>query len=97
MEQVILTCDASMDNFDVEHKLTELTLVLSDKFLYLIKNPNSMSPNVQRLSITQIVTPNQRHHDPTLVTITIRMSSQVIKKIIYIYYIMLGPKLIYYF
>jgi len=85
MERVLLTCDASMDNFDDKQKFSEFTLVLTDRFLYLIKDPNSMLPNVLHLSITQIVTPSQRHHDPSLITITIRMSAQVIKKM-YIYY-----------
>lgn len=79
MEQVLLTCDASMDNIDHEQKFSEFTLVLTDRFLYLIKDPNSMLPNVLRLPITQIVTPSERHYDPSLITITIRMSAQVIK------------------
>lgn len=79
MEQVLLTCDASMDSFDHEQKLSEFTLVLTDRYLYLIKDPNSILPNVQRLPIIQIVTPGERHHDPTLVTLIIRMSAQVIK------------------
>lgn len=77
MEHAILTCDASMDDFENEQKFSELTLVLTDKFLYLIKNPNSMLPNVLRLPIIQIVTPAQRHSDPSLITITICMSAQV--------------------
>lgn len=80
---MLLACDASVDDFDHEQKFTELTLVLTDRFLYLIRNPNSTMPNVQRLPINQIVTPNQRHHDPSLITITIRMSPQVIKKLIF--------------
>lgn len=79
IEQVLLTCDATMDNFEQEQKLSELTLVLTDRFLYLIKDPNLMLPNVLRLPITHIVTPSQRHHDPSLITITIRMSAQVTK------------------
>jgi len=75
----MLICDASVDDFDHEQKFLELTLVLTDRFLYLIKNPNSIMPNVLRLPINQIVTPNQRHHDPSLITITICMSAQVIK------------------
>lgn len=67
-----------MDNFDYEQKFSELTLVLTDKFLYLIKDPNSMLPNVLQLPITKIVTPSKRHLDPSLITITIRMSAQVI-------------------
>lgn len=78
MEQVLLTCDASIDNFDDEPKFMELTLVLTDRFLYLIKDPNSILPNVLRLPISQIVTPNRRHPDPSLITLTIRMSAQVI-------------------
>lgn len=74
-----MTCDASMDNFDHEQKYSEFTLVLTNRFLYLIKDPNSASPNVLRLPISQIVTPSQRHHDPSLITITIRMSAQVIQ------------------
>ncbi|XP_025418587.1 vacuolar protein sorting-associated protein 13B-like [Sipha flava] len=76
IERVLLTCDATMDNFELEQKLSELTLVLTDRFLYLIKDPNLMLPNVLRLPITQIVTPSQQHHDPSLITITIRMSAQ---------------------
>jgi len=79
-EQVLLTCDATMDNLDQELKLSELTLVLTDRFLYLIKDPNCMMPNVLRLPIAQIVTPSLRHHDPSLITITICMTAQVITK-----------------
>lgn len=83
MEQILLTCDASADDFDQEQKFSELTMVLSDRFLYLIKDPNSMLPNVLRLPLAQIVTPSHRHHDPSLVTITIRMSAQVMIKLTY--------------
>lgn len=79
VEQVLLTCDATVDNFEQEQKLSELTLVLTDRFLYLIKDPKLMLPNILRLPITQIVTPSQRHNDPSLITITIRMSAQVTK------------------
>lgn len=82
-EQVLLTCDASMDDFDNEHKLLELTLVLTNMFLYLIKDPNSILPNVLRLPINQIVTPSQQHRDPSLITITICLSAKVIKKLIF--------------
>lgn len=77
MEQVLLTCDATMDNIDHDQKLSELTLVLTDRFLYVINDLNSLLPNVLRLPISQIVTPIQRHRDPSLITITIRMSAQV--------------------
>lgn len=77
-EQVLLTCDATIDNLDQQLKVSELTLVLTDKFLYLIKDPNCMMPNVLRLPIAQIVTPILRHHDPSLITITICMTAQVI-------------------
>jgi hypothetical protein len=87
IERVLLTCDATMDNFELEQKLSELTLVLTDRFLYLIKDPNLMLPNVLRLPITQIVTPSQQHHDPSLITITIRMSAQVIKVLRILYQI----------
>jgi len=76
MEQVLLTCDASMDDFHLKNKFSDLTLVLTDRFLYLIKDPNSMLPNVLRLPITHIVTPIKQHRDPSLITITIRMSEQ---------------------
>lgn len=79
-EQVLLTCDATVDNLDQELKLSELTLVLTNRFLYLIKDPSCMMPNVLRLPITQIVTPCLRQRDPSLITITICMTAQVIKK-----------------
>lgn len=75
-EQVLLTCDATVDNLDQELKVSELTLVLTNRFLYLIKDPNCMMPNVLRLPITQIVTPSLRHRDPSLITITICMTAQ---------------------
>lgn len=77
-EQVLLTCDASMDDFDHEQKFSELTLVLTEKLLYIIKEPNSIMPIVLLLPINQIVIPCQRHNDPSLITITIHMSAQVI-------------------
>lgn len=77
MEQVLLTCDGSMDNVEHDQKFSELTLVLTDRFLYLINDLNSLMPNILRLPISQIVTPIQRHRDPSLITLTIRMSAQV--------------------
>lgn len=77
MEYALFTCDASVDDFEKEQKFSELTLVLTNKFLYLIKDPNSMLPNVLRLPIIQIVTPTQHHSDPSLITITISMTAQV--------------------
>lgn len=77
MEQVLLTCDGSMDNVEHDQKLSESTLVLTDRFLYLINDLNTLLPNILRLPISQIVTPIQRHRDPSLITLTIRMSAQV--------------------
>lgn len=77
-EQVLLICDATVDSLDQELKVSELTLVLTNKFVYLIKDPNCMMPNVLRLPIAQIVTPSLRHRDPSLITITICMTAQVI-------------------
>lgn len=95
MEEVLLTCDASMDDFDHEQKFSELTLVLTEKLLYIIKEPNSIMPIVLLLPINQIVIPCQRHNDPSLITITIHMSAQVIKKLIY--FIIQINKFIFYY
>ncbi|XP_050421986.1 intermembrane lipid transfer protein VPS13B-like isoform X2 [Adelges cooleyi] len=75
-EKILLICDATMDNFDREQKLLEFTIVLTDKCLFLINDFKNIPPTVQRLSITQIVTPCLRHRDPTLVTFTICTSAQ---------------------
>lgn len=81
-EQVLLICDATMDDLVRELKVSELTLVLTNRFLYLIIDPNCTMPNVLRLPINHIVTPSLRHHDPSLITITICMAAQVITKVL---------------
>ncbi|XP_050539664.1 intermembrane lipid transfer protein VPS13B isoform X2 [Daktulosphaira vitifoliae] len=75
-DQIFLICDATIDNCQSGKKFLESTLLLTKKCLFLINDPNNISPVIQQLPITHIVTPCIIHEDPTLVSITICMPTQ---------------------